>query len=286
MRSLKYIFLPVLSLALFVTPAFPQNATNQNTLAQQPAALTNDDIIALAGAGLSDDVIAAKIRKAPSAAFDTSVAGLKALRAAGVSSAVIRVMVDPAVPVAPASSTFGSAASALSDPDDPNSPHLGIYIQLKGDDGKPHLTKLIMNTISDTKTPGLGDTLASAYSFGFHRAKFKNTVAGSKAQTETRNPNPTFYDYAGDMSIQSLALIKFEVKGDTRTVTSASAAGSIGGLVNGMSKSGPSDKEQQAFTSELVKPGVYKLTLTKPLEPGAYAFVNGAYYDFDILPPQ
>ncbi len=88
------------------------------------------------------------------------------------------------------------------------------------------------------------------------------------------------------MSIQSLALIKFEVKGDTRTVTSASAAGSIGGLVNGMSKSGPSDKEQQAFTSELVKPGVYKLTLTKPLEPGAYAFVNGAYYDFDILPPQ
>ncbi len=49
MRSLKYIFLPVLSLALFVTPAFPQNATNQNTLAQQPAALTNDDIICFGG---------------------------------------------------------------------------------------------------------------------------------------------------------------------------------------------------------------------------------------------
>ena len=63
--------------------------------------LANQDIITMVGLGLSDDVIIAKIRSVSGAdglKFDTSVDGLKALKAAKVSDAVIKVMINPAPP--------------------------------------------------------------------------------------------------------------------------------------------------------------------------------------------
>ena len=68
--------------------------------------LTNQDIIEMAHAGLSDDLIIAKIRSlsgADSTKFDTGVEGLKALKAANVSDAVIKVMIDPTPPPVAAS---------------------------------------------------------------------------------------------------------------------------------------------------------------------------------------
>jgi hypothetical protein len=68
--------------------------------------LTNKDVIDLKNSGISDDVIVAKI-KASACHFDTSVDDLKALKAAGISDAVMFAMVDTtpkpsaAVPVAP-----------------------------------------------------------------------------------------------------------------------------------------------------------------------------------------
>jgi hypothetical protein len=165
---------------------------------------------------------------------------------------------------------------------------MGIYIQVKGDDGKLHMTKLLTTTMSDTKGPGLGSMLATTYSFGIHKSKLKTVVAGAKAQTETTDPSPVFYDYAGDMSINNLSLVHFEVKGDSRMVTSMA----MGSIFTGLMKKGPDTDVKQAFTAELIKPGVYRLTLTNPLVPGAYAFgdmMSGqmmGFHDFDILPPQ
>src|SRR5580698_6297771 len=66
--------------------------------------LTNESVIEMVGLGLSDDVIITKIR-ADSAAgttkFDTSVEGLKALKAGNVSDAVIKAIINPAPPPAP-----------------------------------------------------------------------------------------------------------------------------------------------------------------------------------------
>lgn len=56
--------------------------------------LTNADIIALVHAGLTDDVVIAKIHASPTYDFDTSVGALTALKKAGVSSAVITVMIE------------------------------------------------------------------------------------------------------------------------------------------------------------------------------------------------
>src|SRR5664279_878183 len=66
------------------------------SLGQEPnKRLTNKDITDMTAMGLSDEVIIAKIRSVSGAeglALDTSVDGLKALKAANVSDAVIKVM--------------------------------------------------------------------------------------------------------------------------------------------------------------------------------------------------
>src|SRR5579863_2888387 len=65
--------------------------------------LTNQDVIDMAQLGLSDDVIVAKVEAAwrdRSAAFDTTVEGLKALKGARVSDSVIKAMIGSS-PVLP-----------------------------------------------------------------------------------------------------------------------------------------------------------------------------------------
>jgi hypothetical protein len=57
--------------------------------------MTDQDVIDMVGIGLSDDVIIAKVRSVPATNFDTTVAGLKSLKAAKVSDAVLKAMIDP-----------------------------------------------------------------------------------------------------------------------------------------------------------------------------------------------
>ena len=74
----------------------PSAATNAST----SKAMGNADVIALATAGLPDDIVIAKIHAAPLTNFDTSLDGLKGLKAANVSDAVIRAMIDPHAAIA------------------------------------------------------------------------------------------------------------------------------------------------------------------------------------------
>jgi len=79
--------------------------------------------------GLSDDVIIDKIHATEGTDFDTSVASLKALKAAKVSDAVIRVMISPH----PAISAVDNAR--LSPPttkDDGLPEEVGVYVELNG----------------------------------------------------------------------------------------------------------------------------------------------------------
>ena len=79
--------------------------------------LTNQDIIDMVSLGLSDDIIVAKIRSVSGQnhlGFDTSVNGLKALKAGKVSDEVIKVMINPAPP--PVTATVGAAPATASEP--------------------------------------------------------------------------------------------------------------------------------------------------------------------------
>lgn len=65
--------------------------------------MTNDEVIQLVIAGLSEQVISTSIRQATEKAFDLTPTGLIALKKAGVSDAVILVMQERGAPVPPAS---------------------------------------------------------------------------------------------------------------------------------------------------------------------------------------
>jgi len=69
------------------------------------AKMTNDEVIQLVTAGFSEQVVATSIRQAPAKAFDLSPTGLIALKKAGVSDALIVLMLQ-------------SGASALAPKDD------------------------------------------------------------------------------------------------------------------------------------------------------------------------
>jgi hypothetical protein len=69
--------------------------------------LTNADIISMTSLGLSDPVIVEKIRSTTAKRFDTSLEGLRALKVAHVSDAVIRIMINPnAAATAPAATNI------------------------------------------------------------------------------------------------------------------------------------------------------------------------------------
>jgi PDZ domain len=95
--------------------------------AQKPTSrLTNQDVIDLVSLGFSDEVIIDKIHTTEGAEFETTVSALRVLKAAKVSDAVIRAMIN-------AHSSGKSTAAAPSNPHkiEPAS-EIGVYALLNG----------------------------------------------------------------------------------------------------------------------------------------------------------
>jgi hypothetical protein len=86
--------LVMLAVASASFPLLSSHAQTQSTGQPQSAPLVNKDIVELTKAGLSADVIIAKI-KSSRTNFDTSPAALSELKAAGISDAIILAMVSP-----------------------------------------------------------------------------------------------------------------------------------------------------------------------------------------------
>ena len=276
--------------------ALAQTHTAHKAAAAKPAKMTNDDVLGLAAAGLDDTVIIAKIKAAPATDFDTSVAGLKALKAGSVSSNVIRIMIDPtapaiaAAPPAAAAAPPPAAAPVVADnPDDPNAAHTpGIYMLAIAKDGKTHLTKLDHITAKQTKSSG---AFLSGMTYGITKAHVKVAIDNDKANVATTEKNPVFYAYipednnsfgGSSLSIRDFTLIRLDPKANSREVNTATIS------PWGMS-SGTDQKAKQGFTSEQVRTGVYKLALDQPLSAGQYAFQHqnyGAFFDFGIIPSE
>jgi len=247
---------------------------------QAPGTLTNHEIIQMVSLGLSNDLIVDKIHAADVTDFDTSVEGLEALKAANVSDAVMRAMVNPhPAAVGNAGSAPGQEHPQSADPNDPNSPHdSGIYIYAKTKDG-PKMTLLEPTVYSDGKTSGVAE---SAFTFGIAKVKFLAVVQGSNAAVSTGDPNVVFYFYfeepgsaltyaswEGPTSPNEFALLKFDEKKDSReTVVMASN-------VFGTS-SGTDQKASMRFSFTKLRPGVYKVTPNTPLPPGEYCFLSSA----------
>jgi hypothetical protein len=223
--------------------------------------MTNQDVIAMEGLGLSDDVIIAKIRAASAGGtlqFDTSVSGLKELKAAKVSDDVIKVMINPAPPAGP----IVVAASPMSN--DPNlpPPEVGVYWK-----NGFAFTRIEGQVISQAK---VGGKAGSMFTYGLRNEHWDAYLDGPQSKNVVSDRQPAFYIYVPDGgSAADFTLISLEKKGNRREFQ----IGSFGGITGG--KSGVKRDKEIAFTAEHAGIRTYKLKLAADMKPGEYAFFMG-----------
>jgi len=225
---------------------------------------TNQDIIEMAKLGLSDEVIIAKIRQAyetgaDAVSFDTSVDGLRSLKAASVPDSVIKVMINPAPPPAP---VIAGASPISVDPNLPP-PEVGVYWR---DQGK--FMRIQGQAVTNTKTGGKAGSL---FTNGLRNQHWDATIEGHTSRNIIRDRQPIFYLYVPDGNDSSdYVLIKLNKKSDHREFQ----IGSFGGITGG--KSGVQKEKEIPFRAEHVGIRMYKVTLSEEdLKPGEYAFFMG-----------
>lgn len=244
------------------------------SLAQE--ALTNDAVIGMVSAGLSDDIIIAKIKSAKTN-FDLSTPALAKLSESKVSSSVIKVMIDPKAGEPAALATPVAAAAAVpepSNPDDPIAPHdPGIYLMTVTRDGVKKMVQIERAGSSHGKT---ANTWGHAFSYGIAKAKWKAELPGRQAATRSKQEKPEFYMYfpptgnlgAADTvtSPSQFSLLSMEIKSDHRET----AVMKIG---FGTASAGTDEKRTLKFDVDKIRAYAYKATPSESLKEGEYAFV-------------
>lgn len=210
--------------------------------------------------GLSDDVIIAKIRSVSGSDglnFDTSLDSLKSLKAAKVSDAVIKVMINPAQPA-----PVVVAASPISVDPNPPPPEIGVYWK----DGAAFVLIQGMN-LTEEKA---GGRAASFFTNGIRSEHWDATVAGPTSKNVVKDRRPVFYFYVpDDDAAPDYVLITLDKKSDHQEFQ----VGSFGGLTGG--KSGVKKEKEIPFRADHVSIRVYKITVDSDLKPGEYTFFLG-----------
>jgi hypothetical protein len=223
--------------------------------------ITNKDVIDMVGLGLSDDVIIAKIRGAAAGGtlqFDTSVDGLKELKAAKVSDEVIKVMINPAPPAAP---VVVAATPISNDPNLPP-PEVGVYWK-----NANAFVLIEGQAISQAK---VGGKAGSMFTYGLRNEHWDAYLNGPESKNIIQDRLPVFYIYVPDgASASDFVLISLEKKGDRREFQ----IGSFGGITGG--KSGVKRDKEVAFTAEHAGIRTYKIKLDAAMKPGECAFFMG-----------
>jgi hypothetical protein len=250
----------------------------------QEETLTNASIIELQSLNLGDAVIIEKI-KTSKCDFDTSISGLKDLKAANVSGAVIEAMLATKTPAADV-----PASVAMNDPNDPKSPHdAGIYYYEEVD-GKPKLTELDPSIYTGGRS-----SVAIFAEYG-QSAKSKAQLNSAHAILQSTNNKPVFYFYFESTksglgiergiatSPNEFVLAQFDCneKKNFRTLVVGQFNAYAG------SQTGPEDRAVKSFDFEKLSPGIYKVSPKQNLANGEYGFfyggnsMSGKVYDFGI----
>lgn len=249
MSSRKFI-------ATFVMVAFLLLPAAGQELAKR---FTNQDVIDMVGLGLGEDVIIEKIRHAADPAFDTSMDGLKALKAAQVPDGIIKVMINPK-----AGMVVQAAAVSAAPVEDPNLPPKEVGVWWK--DGA-NWQMIDGQNVSQAKMGGRWGSFAT---MGVKAKHWNGFVNGKSSRNTVRENRPVFFFYVLEgTSAADYVLIKLDPKGDKRQFE----IGSIGGMVGG--KSGVRTDKMRPFSYERVAARTYKVTLDEDLPGGEWGFFMG-----------
>src|SRR5277367_2553194 len=223
--------------------------------------ITNRDVIDMVGLGLSDDIIITKIRSAAAGGtlqFDTSIDGLKELKAGKVSDEVIKVMINP---TPPAAQVVVAATPITNDPSLPP-PEVGVYWK-----NANAFVLIEGQAISQAK---VGGKAGSMFTYGLRNEHWDAYLNGPQSKNVINDRQPVFYLYVPDgASSSDFALITLEKKNNRREFQ----IGSFGGITGG--KSGVKRDKEVAFTAEHAGIRTYKIKLDAAMKPGEYAFFMG-----------
>jgi len=230
--------------------------------------MTNEDVTQMVSLGLTDEVIIDKIHAAGATDFDTSVAGLTALKQAKVSDAVLRAMINPHPLAVNSGLSTGPNPPTNANPNDPTSPHeSGLYWLAKQGQDKRMLRLEPSSHPGQKATPGFG------------KADVKAVLPGQHAALRLTEPTPELWFYFDEKSTglsqspsaatkpEDFTLARMDAKGKERQLVVGHAS-AFGGITNGVR---PGDSVQVDI--QKVAPGVYKVSPVKPLAPGEYCFL-------------
>lgn len=225
--------------------------------------LTNDSVVTMKKAGLSDGVILARIRSSPTK-FDVSTPALISLKQAGVSDQVIEAMVTRSGPPVAAP---GPGRDAIP--------------------GEPRPGSESVFHVSGEKYTELTPAFSSIETnFAFFSSKSELVLKGRKAQYRTEERTPVFLSAFGSNEMPLVRLKPGDNHDDRNLKISSGSFQPFGGSHT----FGVRSEDTIDVEGEKDSRGLYRITPRKPLPPGEYGFVllqglsgrAGKVYDFGV----
>jgi len=235
--------------------------------------LNNASVIQLVQAGIGNDAVIAKI-KATDGKYDLGTDDLIALKNAGVSGEVIAAMIaGPSKPEAVAAMSLTSI--------NPMTPHpSGLYLI---DTPANRLNRIDPTVSNQAKTGGI---FGYALTMGIASMSIKVAITGEAARVASPSAMPSFYFFFDASNPQTANIASSWSAGSAQTVSSPSEftlirlmqksgrrEARVGSMNIGGAKTGVMDHDRIAFDYQMVREGVYKVTLKQPLEAGQYGFI-------------
>jgi hypothetical protein len=208
---------------------------------------TNDSVIKMVKAGMSDSIVISTINSQP-AQFSLSANDLIALKQAGVSDAVMAAM------IAKSSPTPAPAAAAASASEYPT--EIGVYFKQKG------AYTEIQPEIVNTKTGGVLKSIATD---GIVKGDINGHINGEHSSTSVVTPlDFLIVVRSGDNPVE-YQLLRLHSKSKYREFRSVT-----GGVFHA---STGASRDLLQFRTVKVAPLTYSITLPAPLAPGEYGFL-------------
>jgi hypothetical protein len=232
--------------------------------------LTNDAVIAMKKAGLSEGVILAKIRSSP-AKFDTSTQALVGLKQAGLSDPIIEAIVGHS----------GRAGAASAPPPAPAAPASAAA-------GAPPQGRETIFHLRGAQQVELVPAIASIETnFQFFTSKSELVLKGRKAPYRIDDKQPVFLSVWAPNEVPLVKLKPGDSHDDRNLKFSSGSFMPYGGT----QKTGVRSEDTIAVDSERDPRGFYRLKPKEPLKSGEYGFVlthgfvaggGGKIYDFGV----
>jgi hypothetical protein len=224
--------------------------------------MTNQDVIDMVSLGLPDDVIIEKIQTVAGTDFDTSVSGLRALKAGRVSDSVIRIMINPSLGSnpklrhdKPEAIVSDEAASPQRNDSAPSSAEVGVYLVRNG-----KLTE-VQPEIVNWQTGGV---LKHTATLGIVKGDKNGKVMRSKSPTQTTYPLEFLIKTVEGTSVEEYQLLRLHEKSNRREFRSVT-----GGILH---VSGGAQRDDVAFQPEKIANRTWKIVMGD-LPNGEYGFL-------------